>query len=137
LINIKYATKQTTIPINPEGKKQTATESSPLLPKSLPKKITIPSTISKTPCEIHLYIYTTPSNPFTKPNPKTASNPPYPVLLNLHGGGFTIGHATDDARWCITILKAHPKAISISIKYRLPLELPFPTAVEDSVDAIL
>jgi acetyl esterase/lipase len=120
----------------PRKKKQTATESSPLPPKKPTKKITIPTTISKTPCKINLYIYTTPSNPSTKPNPKTTPNPPYPVLLNLHGSGFTIGHATHGASWCITILKAHPKAVSISIKYRLALKLPFP-AVEDSVDAIL
>jgi acetyl esterase/lipase len=57
--------------------------------------------------------------------------------LNLQGGGFTIGHAIDDARWCATILKTHPNAVSISINYRLAPEYPFPTALEDSVDYTL
>ncbi|KAJ5776377.1 uncharacterized protein N7511_001388 [Penicillium nucicola] len=107
--------------------------STPLPPKPS-TIITIPTTLNKTPGQIDLYIYTSPSNPLTKTK---TPNPPRPVLLNLHGGGFTIGHAQDDARWCTAILTPQPAAIAISINYRLAPEHPFPTALDDTVDAIL
>lgn len=60
----------------------------------------------------------------------------YPVVLNFHGGGFTLGSATDDARWCGTVVdECH--AVVVSVDYRLAPECPFPTAVEDGVDAVL
>lgn len=60
----------------------------------------------------------------------------YPVVVNFHGGGFTLGSATDDARWC-RILVEELSAVVVSVDYRLAPEHPFPTAVEDGVDAIL
>ncbi|KAJ9631608.1 hypothetical protein H2203_000007 [Taxawa tesnikishii (nom. ined.)] len=60
----------------------------------------------------------------------------YPVLINFHGGGFTLGTATDDARWCSTVVE-ECGAVVVSVEYRLAPECPFPTAVEDGVDAIL
>lgn len=60
----------------------------------------------------------------------------YPVVLNFHGGGFTLGSAGDDARWCGTVVdECH--AVVISVDYRLAPECPFPTAVEDGVDAVI
>jgi len=60
----------------------------------------------------------------------------YPVVVNFHGGGFTLGSATDDARWCGTVVdECH--AVVVSVDYRLAPEHPFPTAVEDGVDALL
>ncbi|KAF2765371.1 hypothetical protein EJ03DRAFT_280262 [Teratosphaeria nubilosa] len=60
----------------------------------------------------------------------------YPVVINFHGGGFTLGTATDDARWCGTVVdECH--AIVVSVEYRKAPEMPFPTAVEDGVDAVL
>lgn len=60
----------------------------------------------------------------------------YPVVINFHGGGFTLGSATDDARWCGTVVdECH--AVVVSVDYRLAPECPFPTAVEDGVDAVL
>ena len=60
----------------------------------------------------------------------------YPVVVNFHGGGFTLGTARDDARWAATVLeKTH--AVFVSVEYRLAPEYPFPTAVEDGVEAIL
>ena len=60
----------------------------------------------------------------------------YPVVINFHGGGFTLGSATDDARWCSTVVdECH--ALVIGVDYRLAPEYPFPTAVEDGVDAVL
>lgn len=60
----------------------------------------------------------------------------WPVVVNFHGGGFTIGNGTDDARFARFVLeKAH--AIFVSVDYRLAPEYPFPTAVEDGADALL
>lgn len=60
----------------------------------------------------------------------------YPAVVNFHGGGFTMGRASDDGRWAAVILKnAH--ALCVSVEYRLAPEFPFPTAVEDGVQALL
>ncbi|KAK0859978.1 hypothetical protein LTR91_009300 [Friedmanniomyces endolithicus] len=60
----------------------------------------------------------------------------YPVVINFHGGGFTLGTATDDARWCGTVVD-ELNAVVISVDYRLAPEFPFPTAVEDGADVVL
>ena len=60
----------------------------------------------------------------------------YPVVVNFHGGGFTLGTAHDDARWSWTVVE-EVGAVVVSVDYRLAPEHPFPTAVEDGVDAIL
>lgn len=60
----------------------------------------------------------------------------YPVVINFHGGGFTLGTAKDDARWCNTVVE-ECQAVVVSVDYRLAPECPFPTAVEDGVDAVL
>jgi len=60
----------------------------------------------------------------------------YPVVVNFHGGGFTIGTATDDARWAHTVVD-EVGAVVASVDYRLAPEYPFPTAVEDGVDALI
>ncbi|KUM59637.1 hypothetical protein ACN42_g7507 [Penicillium freii] len=98
--------------------------------------IAIPSTVSKSPGLIQLNFFTAPSNPLC-PRKQTSPSPPRPVLINFHGGGFSIGHARDDARWAGTVLKAYPDAVVVSVNYRLAPEQPFPVALEDGVDAIL
>lgn len=58
-------------------------------------------------------------------------------IINFHGGGFTIGDSTDDARFARFC--TDPKyldAVFISVQYRLAPEYPFPTPVEDCADAI-
>ncbi|KAJ5383748.1 hypothetical protein N7517_001659 [Penicillium concentricum] len=98
--------------------------------------IAIPSKVSKAPGSIQLYFFTAPSNPLS-PRKQTNPSPPRPVLINFHGGGFSIGHALDDSRWAGTVLKAYPDAVVVSVNYRLAPEHPFPVALEDGVDAIL
>ena len=60
----------------------------------------------------------------------------YPVVLNFHGGGFTLGSPMDDARWCTTVVD-ECNAVVIAVDYRRAPEMPFPTAVEDGVDAVI
>ncbi|KAL9599329.1 MAG: hypothetical protein Q9179_003602 [Wetmoreana sp. 5 TL-2023] len=60
----------------------------------------------------------------------------FPVILNFHGGGFTIGTPTDDARWACMIVD-RLDAVVISAQYRLAPEHPFPTAVDDGVAVLL
>lgn len=60
----------------------------------------------------------------------------FPVVINFHGGGFTLGTATDDARWAQAVVE-ECGAVVASVDYRLAPENPFPTAVEDGVDALI
>lgn len=60
----------------------------------------------------------------------------YPAVINFHGGGFTIGAATDDARFARVVLETC-NAVFVSVAYRLAPEHPFPAAVEDGADALL
>ncbi|CAM6104960.1 unnamed protein product [Calypogeia fissa] len=115
----------------------------------------IPTTISPQPGEIDLLFYTPPDynqrhsqirGKKTEKGTKASAAPPataidplqrgYPVVVNFHGGGFTIGQASDDVRWADAVVR-EVKAIVVSVEYRLAPEHPFPTAVEDGVDAIL
>lgn len=65
-----------------------------------------------------------------------ASQRPYPVVVNFHGGGFTIGTATDDSYWAKCVLE-ETDAVFVSVDYRLAPEHPFPAAVDDGVEALL
>ncbi|KAI8936787.1 hypothetical protein NX059_006031 [Plenodomus lindquistii] len=60
----------------------------------------------------------------------------FPVVINFHGGGFVLGTARDDARWCGIVVE-QVGAVVVSVDYRLAPENPFPTAVEDGADAVL
>ncbi|KAI1336020.1 Alpha/Beta hydrolase protein [Xylariaceae sp. FL0016] len=59
-----------------------------------------------------------------------------PAIINFHGGGFILGQGTDDARWAAA-LTAELGAVVFSVNYRLAPSYPFPTPVEDCVDAIV
>ena len=60
----------------------------------------------------------------------------YPVVVNYHGGGFTIGRTSDDARWAAIVVR-EVSAVVVGVAYRLAPEHPFPTAVEDGLSALL
>ncbi|KAJ5683672.1 uncharacterized protein N7477_000017 [Penicillium maclennaniae] len=60
----------------------------------------------------------------------------YPVAVNFHGGGFTLGCATDDSRWANAVI-AHVGAVVCSVSYRRAPEHPFRAAVDDGVEALL
>lgn len=60
----------------------------------------------------------------------------YPVVVNFHGGGFTLGTGTDDARWASTVIN-NVDAVLVSVEYRLAPEYPFSVGVEDGTDAVI
>lgn len=59
-----------------------------------------------------------------------------PAIINFHGGGFILGAATDDARWAAAVISSL-QAVVFTVNYRLSPSFPYPTPVEDCVDAIL
>jgi putative ergosteryl-3beta-O-L-aspartate hydrolase len=63
-----------------------------------------------------------------------------PILSGFHGGGFSVGKASDDARWATAVAEHNSPskdAVAISVSYRFESEHPIPTAVEDCASAIL
>jgi len=58
-----------------------------------------------------------------------------PVLLYLHGGGFTIGSIESHDTFCRTLAHASGVAV-VSLDYRLAPEHRFPTAAHDAWDAL-
>jgi acetyl esterase/lipase len=83
-----------------------------------------------------LYFYCPPSYWSFKNLSSTASQRPFPVVVNFHGGGFTLGRATDDSYWAKCVLR-ETDAVFVSVDYRLAPEHPFPAAVDDGVEALL
>ncbi|WVQ79754.1 hypothetical protein IAT38_001854 [Cryptococcus sp. DSM 104549] len=59
-----------------------------------------------------------------------------PGVIIFHGGGFVLGHGTDDARWAAAAAD-QLGAVSVAVSYRLAPEHPFPTCVNDCASAIL
>lgn len=60
---------------------------------------------------------------------------PLPVLLYLHGGGFTVGSVRTHAPLCRHLAHLAGCAV-LSLDYRLAPEHRFPTAVHDAFDAL-
>ncbi|KAI1109561.1 Alpha/Beta hydrolase protein [Nemania sp. NC0429] len=90
----------------------------------------ISSTLSTRPGVFALYFYV----PAEYNEDQRTKN--WPAVVNFHGGGFTLGSATDDARFARYVMEKS-KAVFVSVDYRLAPEYPFPFAVEDGVDALL
>ena len=63
------------------------------------------------------------------------SQTPLPVLLYLHGGGFTIGSLSTHDVLCRQ-LSRHGHCAVLSLDYRLAPEHRFPTALHDAWDAL-
>lgn len=64
-----------------------------------------------------------------------ASERPLPVLLYLHGGGFTVGSVATHEPLCRHLAHLAHCAV-LSLDYRLAPEWKFPTAVHDAWDAL-
>ena len=100
----------------------------PISPSSA---VIIPATVSARTGKIRLKLYTPEDYEFRR-----RKGYRFPVVVNFHGGSFTIRIATDDARWANHLVKILG-AVVVSVNYRLAPEHPFPTAVGDGVDAIV
>ncbi|KAL7933739.1 alpha/beta-hydrolase [Trichoderma chlorosporum] len=61
---------------------------------------------------------------------------PRAAVVALHGGGWILGQGTDNARWACAAM-ASLDAVVFTVNYRLAPNFPFPTPIEDCVDAIL
>jgi acetyl esterase/lipase len=61
---------------------------------------------------------------------------PRAAIINFHGGGWILGQGTDDARWAGSVLTSL-ESVVFTVNYRLAPSYPFPTPVEDCVDAVL
>jgi acetyl esterase len=64
-----------------------------------------------------------------------ASDHPLPVLLYLHGGGFTVGSIATHEPLCRHLAHLAHCAV-VSLDYRLAPEWKFPTAVHDAWDSL-
>jgi acetyl esterase len=64
-----------------------------------------------------------------------ASQEPLPVLLYLHGGGFTVGSVASHEPLCRHLAHLAHCAV-VSVDYRLAPEWKFPTAVQDAWDSL-
>jgi acetyl esterase/lipase len=93
-------------------------------------KIVIPSRLSPRGGTFKLVFYV-PESYFNAPDGYR-----FPVVVNFHGGGFTLGTATDDARWASTVIQ-EVGAVFVSVEYRLAPEYPFSVGVEDGTDAVI
>ncbi|OAP63513.1 hypothetical protein AYL99_02740 [Fonsecaea erecta] len=60
----------------------------------------------------------------------------FPAVVNFHGGGFCLGDAQDDRYWARVVLQ-HTNCIFVSVNYRRAPEHPFPTPVDDCVEALV
>ncbi|PHH52874.1 Arylesterase [Ceratocystis fimbriata CBS 114723] len=70
------------------------------------------------------------------PTPSPALHSARPAIINFHGGGFVIGQGTDDRIWT-SYAQQELGAVVFSVNYRLAPGYPFPTPMEDCIDAIL
>jgi acetyl esterase/lipase len=93
-------------------------------------KIQVPSRLSPKGGTFKLVFYV-PDSYWTAPEGYR-----YPVVVNFHGGGFTLGTGTDDARWAATVCNT-VDAVLVSVEYRLAPEYPFSVGVEDGSDAVI
>ncbi|KAL3423016.1 alpha/beta hydrolase [Phlyctema vagabunda] len=77
----------------------------------------------------------------SKSMPSTTLQPPqqqqkkHPVIINFHGGGFVFGTGIDDERWARAVTESLD-AIVVSVEYRLAPGYTYPTALQDSADAV-
>ena len=66
--------------------------------------------------------------------PRSPKSEKLPVLVYLHGGGWTIGSQRSCARYCAE-LTATGRVTVVAVEYRLAPEYPYPCGLEDCVEA--
>ncbi|PWY86869.1 catalytic protein [Aspergillus heteromorphus CBS 117.55] len=98
-----------------------------------PPRAPRPSFVRSIPADsgqIHLHFYCPPQYTASRKEGRRL-----PVVVNFHGGGFTLGCPTDDNRWAQCVLE-EVGAVVVSVGYRRAPEHPFPAAVDDGVRAL-
>ncbi len=63
------------------------------------------------------------------------ADPPYPLLVYYHGGGFTVGSLDTHDNVCAALTN-RADCLTVSVDYRLAPEHPFPAALEDCYAAL-
>jgi acetyl esterase len=72
--------------------------------------------------------------PATVYHPPTTDSRP-PVYVNVHGGGFVVGHREQDDPWC-RFLAAHGNVVVVNTDYVLAPQRRFPAPVEQIYDVL-
>lgn len=67
-------------------------------------------------------------------NPHKVYQPPYPVVLYIHGGGFRV--LSKDTHWVMALALARRGMLVFNINYRLSPKHPFPAALIDCCAAL-
>src|SRR5207253_2030085 len=62
--------------------------------------------------------------------PRDASAERLPLVVNFHGGGWTIG-SLDETDWLCSRVAVDTRAVVVSVEYRLAPDHRFPAAAED------
>jgi acetyl esterase len=104
-------------PIDPAELPKSAVE---LYPDIRVFELGVPSQAGPIRCQI----YSPPTS-----GPPTARGP-RPMMLYLHGGGFTVGQSEDTA-YITSRIAAENAMVVVSVNYRLAPEWPFPACLED------
>lgn len=80
--------------------------------------------------EMHVPSPDGPVRCWTYATPSPSRAPARPIMLYLHGGGFTIGSALDTA-YITSRIAAETGTVVVSVNYRLAPEWPFPAGMDD------
>src|SRR5262245_30661750 len=99
-------------PIDPAELPKSAAE---LYPDIRVSEVAVPSPVGPIRCQV-----------FSPP----ASRGPRPMMLYLHGGGFTVGQSEDTA-YITSRIAAENAMVVVSANYRLAPEWPFPAGLDD------
>jgi acetyl esterase/lipase len=67
--------------------------------------------------------------------PQSPATEPPAVYVNVHGGGFVVGHREQDDPWC-RYLAAHANVVVVNTDYALAPRRRFPTPVEQIYDVL-
>ncbi len=93
--------------------------------KSRNREPSLPDSVKATYVASRLRLYT----------PVPDSGRTLPLLVYLHGGGWTFGSIHSCARFCSELV-ATGKSIVLAVDYRLAPEYPFPHGFHDGMDAV-
>jgi acetyl esterase len=105
-------------PIDPAELPKSAAE---LYPDIRVSEIAVPSPAGRVRCQV-----------FSPPASRAPARVPRPMMLYLHGGGFTVGQSEDTA-YITSRIAAENAMVVVSANYRLAPEWPFPAGLDDCI----